>query len=67
MSHPASFPFSHMKIDRRVPYGNAMDLLLDAVCIVDAEGRYLYVSAAFESIFGYTPEEVVGRSMIELV
>ena len=56
-----------MKIDRRVPYGNAMDLLLDAVCIVDAEGRYLYVSAAFETIFGYTPEEVIGRKMIELV
>ena len=56
-----------MKIDRRVPYGNAMDLLLDAVCIVDAEGCYLYVSAAFETIFGYTPEEVIGRKMIELV
>ena len=56
-----------MKTDRRVPYGNAMDLLLDAVCIVDAEGRYLYVSAAFESIFGYKPEEVLGRRMIEFV
>jgi diguanylate cyclase (GGDEF)-like protein/PAS domain S-box-containing protein len=56
-----------MKIDRRVPYGNAMDLLLDAVCIVDAEGRFLYVSAAFETIFGYAPEEVIGHKMIELV
>ena len=56
-----------MKTDRRIPYGKAMDLLLDAVCIVDAEGRYLYVSAAFETIFGYTPEEVIGRRMIEFV
>lgn len=56
-----------MKTDRRVPYGNAMDLLLDAVCIVDAEGRYLYVSAAFETLFGYTPEEVIGRQMLDLV
>ena len=56
-----------MKSNRRVPYGNAMDLLLDAVCIVDAEGRYMYVSAAFETIFGYTPEEVIGHPMIELV
>ncbi|MDE2599429.1 MAG: diguanylate cyclase [Rhodocyclaceae bacterium] len=56
-----------MKIEGRISYGNAMDLLLDAVCIVDAEGRYLYVNAAFESIFGYKPEEVIGRSMIELV
>lgn len=56
-----------MKTDRRIPYGNAMDLLLDAVCIVDAEGRYLYVSAAFEALFGYAPDEVIGRQMIDLV
>lgn len=56
-----------MKTNRRVPYGNAMDLLLDAVCIVDTDGRYMYVSAAFETIFGYTQEEVIGRPMIELV
>ncbi|BFI95459.1 MAG: hypothetical protein RSP_09690 [Rhodanobacter sp.] len=49
------------------PLGKILDLLLDAVCIVDAEGRYVFVSAAFERIFGYTPEEVVGRRMIELV
>ena len=44
-----------------------IDLLLDAVCVVDREGRYLFVSAAYERIFGYAPEEVVGRAMIELV
>lgn len=50
-----------------VPFGNVMDLLLDAICVVDAQGRYVFVSAAFERIFGYTPEEVIGRPMIELV
>jgi diguanylate cyclase (GGDEF)-like protein/PAS domain S-box-containing protein len=50
-----------------VPLANVMDLLLDAICVVDREGRYLFVSAAFERIFGYTPEEVIGRPMIELV
>jgi diguanylate cyclase (GGDEF)-like protein/PAS domain S-box-containing protein len=49
------------------PLGKVLDLLLDAVCVVDAEGRYLYVSAAFERIFGYAPAEVIGRPMIELV
>lgn len=44
-----------------------IDLLLDAVCVVDKEGRYVYVSASFETIFGYTPQEVLGRRMIELV
>lgn len=62
----AAYPMNS-KTDRRVPYGNALDLLLDAVCIVDAEGRYLYVSAAFETLFGYAPEEVIGRNMIDLV
>lgn len=49
------------------PLSTVMDLLLDAICVVDAQGRYLYVSAAYERIFGYTPEEVLGRPMIELV
>lgn len=44
-----------------------IDLLLDAVCVVDRDGRYVYVSASFETIFGYTPQEVLGRRMIELV
>lgn len=44
-----------------------IDLLLDAICVVDREGRYVYVSAGFERIFGYAPEEVIGRRMIELV
>ena len=44
-----------------------MDLLLDAVCVVDSQGRYVYVSAACERLFGYTREELIGRNMIELV
>lgn len=49
------------------PLGKILDLLLDAICVVDAEGRYVFVSAAFERIFGYTPDEVIGKSMIDLV
>ena len=44
-----------------------MDLLWDAICVVDAEGRYVFVSASYERIFGYAPHEVLGRRMIELV
>jgi diguanylate cyclase (GGDEF)-like protein/PAS domain S-box-containing protein len=50
-----------------IPLANVMDLMLDAICVVDVDGRYLFVSAAFERIFGYAPEEVIGRPMIELV
>ncbi|AGG89561.1 sensor domain-containing protein [Rhodanobacter denitrificans] len=48
-------------------FSSVMDLLLDAICVVDVQGRYLFVSAAFEHIFGYAPEEVIGRPMIGLV
>lgn len=44
-----------------------MDLLLDAICVVNKEGQFVYVSAACERIFGYTPAEMVGRPMISLV
>lgn len=46
---------------------NFTDLLLDAVCVVDADGRFVFTSAACERIFGYTPQEMIGRVMIEMV
>ena len=49
------------------PLTNVMDLLLDAICVVDAQGRFMFVSAACERIFGYTPEEMIGRQMLDLV
>lgn len=50
-----------------LPLEQVIDLLLDAVCIVDPGGRYVYVNAAYERIFGYAPEEVIGRQMLHLV
>lgn len=44
-----------------------MDLLLDAVCVVDRDGYFLFVSAASEQIFGYKPEEMIGRASIDFV
>ena len=44
-----------------------VDLLLDAVCIVQADSRIVFVSAAFERIFGYAPQEVVGRRMLDML
>lgn len=49
------------------PLSNFSDLLLDAVCLVDAGGSFVFVSAACERIFGYTPQEMVGRRVIEMV
>jgi diguanylate cyclase (GGDEF)-like protein/PAS domain S-box-containing protein len=56
-----------MTIRALAPPPHVVDILLDAVCMVDAQGYFVFVSAAFERIFGYAPHEVVGRAMIELV
>ncbi len=52
---------------RRLLSTKLADLLLDAVCIVDVDSRIVFVSAAFERIFGYTPQEAVGLRMFDLV
>ncbi|MCO8312662.1 sensor domain-containing protein [Pseudomonas mandelii] len=49
------------------PLASYIDLLLDAVCAVDKQGRFVFVSAACERIFGYTPDELIGQPMIDLV
>lgn len=46
---------------------NYMDLLLDAICVVDTDGNFVYVSAGCERIFGYTQQELIGQPMISLV
>jgi len=48
-------------------YTDLMNFLLDAVCVVDEQGVFLSVTGACEQIFGYTPEELIGRQMLELV
>ena len=49
------------------PSGDVLDLLLDAVCLVDSAGRFVFVSAACERIFGYDREEMTGRYMQEMI
>ena len=56
-----------MAIRNSAPLASYIDLLLDAVCAVDKQGRFVFVSAACERIFGYSPDELVGQPMIELV
>lgn len=56
-----------MAMDFQPLLPKVMDLLLDAVCVVDLEGRFVFVSAACEHIFGYTQAELIGRNMIDLV
>ena len=46
---------------------DVLELMLDAVCVVDREGNFVFVSAAFENMFGYAPHEVIGTPMVNMV
>jgi diguanylate cyclase (GGDEF)-like protein/PAS domain S-box-containing protein len=56
-----------MKTDTYASLGKYMDLLLDAICVVDRDGSFQYVSAGCERIFGYHPDEMIGQQMINFV
>ena len=44
-----------------------IDHLLEAICIVDPNGHFLYLSSGCEPLFGYRSEEMIGLSMLEFV
>ena len=54
-------------IPKLPPLADVLNLLPDAVCIVDGEGRFLFASASFERIFGYAPDEVIGCRIFDMV
>lgn len=56
-----------MEMHRQDRLIHSLELMLDAVFLVDMSGRIIYVNAASERIFGYTPAEMIGHSMMELV
>ncbi len=41
--------------------------VLDIICSVDAEGRFVTVSPACLKVWGYQPEELIGQKYIDLV
>ena len=67
-SNPATtLPRHPLEPAIRARLEHVLDMLVDAVCIVDPDGHFVYVSAASEQIFGYKPEEMIGRQMLELM
>jgi PAS domain S-box-containing protein len=39
----------------------------DAISLIDTQGEILYGSPATTKLFGYLPEELVGRNCLELI
>lgn len=56
-----------METEPYTPSGSFIDLLMDAVFAVDADARVVFASAACERIFGYTPQEMIGRNMFDMM
>ncbi|WP_133010451.1 diguanylate cyclase domain-containing protein [Marinomonas flavescens] len=52
-----------MRVSECIHLPDILELMLDAVCVVDRAGNFVFVSAAFEDMFGYTPDEVIGKPM----
>lgn len=44
-----------------------IDLLLDAICAVDRNGNFEFLSRGAERIFGYPAAEMLGRSMLDFI
>ncbi len=43
------------------------DLVLDAICVVDPQGKCLSISGACKRIFGYSPSEMTGKYLLDFV
>ncbi len=48
-------------------YQEIMDHSLDVICTLDAGGRFLQVSRACETVWGYPAAELIGRTYLEFV
>jgi diguanylate cyclase (GGDEF)-like protein/PAS domain S-box-containing protein len=44
-----------------------LDNTSDVICVLEADGTFLYVSPAVESVLGYLPQDLIGRVSFEYV
>jgi PAS domain S-box-containing protein len=51
-----------IEVNRRI-----MEHSLDVICTINDEGRFVFVSTASQQLWGYKPDELVGRKYMELV
>lgn len=58
---------THPKLATFEALGDYIDLLIDAICVVNPQGEFIYVSAGGERVFGYAPQEMIGRSIYDFM
>jgi diguanylate cyclase (GGDEF)-like protein/PAS domain S-box-containing protein len=66
-SNVSTLPRHPLESTIRARLDHVLDMLVDAVCIVDPAGYFVYASAACEQIFGYSPQEMIGRQKMDLI
>jgi len=52
--------------DAKKIFSEALEAAPDGIVIVDLDGRIMYSNRAMEKLYGYAPEELVGRHLGEL-
>ncbi len=45
-------------------FAKALDSIGEAVCITDLSNRFIYVNKAFENLYGYSSEEILGKNFL---
>ncbi|HVE55787.1 MAG TPA: PAS domain S-box protein [Pyrinomonadaceae bacterium] len=48
-------------------YQRVLNHSLDVICQIDEEGRFILVSAAAKKVWGYEPEELIGRMYMDVI
>lgn len=56
-----------MEIKTPTQLASLIELMVDAVFAVDANAHIVFASAACERIFGYTPPEMIGKRMFDMM
>src|SRR3982751_2956682 len=51
------------KTDHRIRLQAVLDTAVDGIILIDADGLILTFNPACERLFGYTPQQVIGRNV----
>lgn len=54
-------------LESQFKYQNLVETSHDLIWSIDAEGRFTFVNGAAKQIYGYEPEELLGRSFFEVL
>ena len=53
--------------ESQIKYRNLVETSHDLIWAVDTEGRFTFINRAAKEIYGYEPEELIGRSFFEII